>query len=119
MNMSKNSSMRVRVDEFLYNPFITEEGSTAVEGPYCLTCHSELEEDWRNLGGELEGAYEGFAMCGTCKQETKITSPFEELRKKVQWKLANEDWRVYKVGDLRILEPLNSSTYEKPKPEPN
>jgi len=101
----------IHVDDFLYSPFIAEEGETNVEGLYCVQCWLELNEVVELI--ELWRSPEiGIAYCPLCNQETIIQSTFEELRKEVKLKLDHEEWRIYKYREVKILELIKSSQHK-------
>lgn len=99
-------------ENFLYNPQITEDGETRIEGIYCVQCWLqlnntvELVELWRSP--EI-----GIAYCPLCNEETFIENTFEELRNQVKQKLAKEELRIAQYGGYKILRTLKRSTDKK------
>src|SRR2546422_6442568 len=105
----------IHIEEFFYNPLITKDGETQVEGPYCLQCWVDLEEIVELI--ELWKSPEiGIAYCPLCNQETRITSTFEELRNEARLKVVGDEWWITQHRDVKILEPLKNSPHQKPEP---
>ncbi len=105
----------IHVEDFLFNPIVTQEGETDVDGVYCLQCLLDIDEvvDLIELWRSPEI---GVAYCPLCNQEILLQRTFEELQKEVKLKLANEDWRITKLRKVSILEPLKVSPPKKPEP---
>lgn len=55
---------------FLWKPFINDKNTLDAEGPYCLSCKTELVEDWQgDPDSEIKTI---FLTCAGCHKDIKV-----------------------------------------------
>jgi hypothetical protein len=68
----------IRDGDFLWQPYITEDGKTDAKGPYCVDCRVELREEYKNPSNDPESELNivfppvPFAHCVKCKKDIEI-----------------------------------------------
>ena len=103
--MSKLKTL-IRDGDFLWKPFIGEDGKTYAEGPYCVDCRVLLKENLQRID---EGVYiANGAYCVKCGKhfdiaEELVDYPFAERHDDFLLKLASKELKNYRVVTLDDL----------------